>query len=237
MPTARSNASGGEWLHTDLQGGRDEDIPALEDRRMTALAAHAPIMAALVDISSPKGAPWEFLILFATLLLGPVLFKRARRARHHRAAAGRLRDRPTRAQPDRLGQRHAARPRSARAAVSDVRRRRRARPEPAAHPSPLDRRLRTAHVRLPDDARHDRRPRARLGSGGRAAARLAAGLAHAHHLPDRPRGGPFLRSGRRHRGGIDGADRHARADRARGRRRLVGGGRSASKWPCRSPSG
>jgi Kef-type K+ transport system membrane component KefB len=44
---------------------------------MTALAMHAPVMAALVDISSPKGAPWEFLVVFATLLLGPVLFKRA----------------------------------------------------------------------------------------------------------------------------------------------------------------
>ncbi len=44
---------------------------------MTALAMRAPVMAALVDISSPKGAPWEFLIVFATLLLGPVLFKRA----------------------------------------------------------------------------------------------------------------------------------------------------------------
>lgn len=44
---------------------------------MTALSAPAPIVAALVDISSPKGAPWEFLIVFATLLLGPVLFKRA----------------------------------------------------------------------------------------------------------------------------------------------------------------
>jgi Kef-type K+ transport system membrane component KefB len=38
--------------------------------------AHAAI-ATLVDISSPKGAPWEFLVVFATLLLGPVLFKRA----------------------------------------------------------------------------------------------------------------------------------------------------------------
>ncbi len=35
-------------------------------------------MAALVDVSSPKGAPWEFLVLFATLLLGPVILRRAR---------------------------------------------------------------------------------------------------------------------------------------------------------------
>jgi Kef-type K+ transport system membrane component KefB len=35
-------------------------------------------IAAIVDISSPKGAPWEFLILFATLLLGPVVLRRAR---------------------------------------------------------------------------------------------------------------------------------------------------------------
>ena len=34
--------------------------------------------ASLVDISSPKGAPWEFLVLFATLLLGPALVERAR---------------------------------------------------------------------------------------------------------------------------------------------------------------
>lgn len=33
--------------------------------------------AALIEISSPKGAPWEFLIVFAVLLLGPVLFRRA----------------------------------------------------------------------------------------------------------------------------------------------------------------
>ncbi len=32
---------------------------------------------ALVQISSPKGAPWEFLVVFAVLLLGPVLFRRA----------------------------------------------------------------------------------------------------------------------------------------------------------------
>src|SRR5262249_10577245 len=34
-------------------------------------------IASLVDISSPKGAPWEFLVLFATLLLGPILVQRA----------------------------------------------------------------------------------------------------------------------------------------------------------------
>jgi Kef-type K+ transport system membrane component KefB len=38
---------------------------------------HAPL-AALVDISAPKGAPPEFLVVFATLLLGPVLIERAR---------------------------------------------------------------------------------------------------------------------------------------------------------------
>ncbi len=32
---------------------------------------------ALVEISTPKGAPWEFLIVFAVLLLGPILFRRA----------------------------------------------------------------------------------------------------------------------------------------------------------------
>jgi Kef-type K+ transport system membrane component KefB len=34
-------------------------------------------MIALIEISTPKGAPWEFLVVFATLLLGPVLFRRA----------------------------------------------------------------------------------------------------------------------------------------------------------------
>jgi Kef-type K+ transport system membrane component KefB len=33
--------------------------------------------AALIEISSPKGAPYEFLVVFAVLLLGPVLFRRA----------------------------------------------------------------------------------------------------------------------------------------------------------------
>ncbi|HEX4484031.1 MAG TPA: cation:proton antiporter [Solirubrobacteraceae bacterium] len=33
-------------------------------------------MLALIEISSPKGAPWEFLVVFAVLLLGPVLFRR-----------------------------------------------------------------------------------------------------------------------------------------------------------------
>jgi Kef-type K+ transport system membrane component KefB len=32
----------------------------------------------LVDVSSPKGPPWEFLVVFAILLLGPVLLRRAR---------------------------------------------------------------------------------------------------------------------------------------------------------------
>jgi Kef-type K+ transport system membrane component KefB len=41
--------------------------------------AHMPRVAAdIVDISSPKGAPWEFLVLFVTLLLGPVVLRRAR---------------------------------------------------------------------------------------------------------------------------------------------------------------
>ncbi len=35
------------------------------------------MMLALIEISSPKGAPWEFLVVFAVLLLGPVLFRRA----------------------------------------------------------------------------------------------------------------------------------------------------------------
>jgi Kef-type K+ transport system membrane component KefB len=33
--------------------------------------------AALIEISTPKGAPWEFLVVFAVLLIGPVLFRRA----------------------------------------------------------------------------------------------------------------------------------------------------------------
>ncbi|HUA73542.1 MAG TPA: cation:proton antiporter [Solirubrobacteraceae bacterium] len=34
--------------------------------------------AGLIEISAPKGAPYEFLVVFAVLLLGPVLFRRAR---------------------------------------------------------------------------------------------------------------------------------------------------------------
>jgi Kef-type K+ transport system membrane component KefB len=36
------------------------------------------MMFALVELSTPKGAPWEFLVVFAVLLIGPVLFRRAR---------------------------------------------------------------------------------------------------------------------------------------------------------------
>jgi Na+:H+ antiporter len=32
---------------------------------------------ALIELSTPKGAPYEFLVVFAVLLLGPVLFRRA----------------------------------------------------------------------------------------------------------------------------------------------------------------
>jgi Kef-type K+ transport system membrane component KefB len=35
-------------------------------------------LASIVELSSPKGPPWEFLVIFATLLLGPVLVERAR---------------------------------------------------------------------------------------------------------------------------------------------------------------
>jgi Kef-type K+ transport system membrane component KefB len=34
--------------------------------------------AGLIEISAPKGPPYEFLVVFAVLLLGPVLFRRAR---------------------------------------------------------------------------------------------------------------------------------------------------------------
>jgi Kef-type K+ transport system membrane component KefB len=43
---------------------------------MTLAHAHAPAVA-LVQISTPKGAAWEFLVVFAVLLIGPVLFRRA----------------------------------------------------------------------------------------------------------------------------------------------------------------
>jgi NhaP-type Na+/H+ or K+/H+ antiporter len=36
------------------------------------------LQATIVEVSSPKGAPWEFLVIFATLLLGPVVIERAR---------------------------------------------------------------------------------------------------------------------------------------------------------------
>lgn len=35
------------------------------------------MIATVLHISSPKGPPWEFLVVFATLLLGPVIFRRA----------------------------------------------------------------------------------------------------------------------------------------------------------------
>jgi Kef-type K+ transport system membrane component KefB len=35
------------------------------------------MIAALIEISTPKGAPWEFLVVFAVLLIGPTLFRRA----------------------------------------------------------------------------------------------------------------------------------------------------------------
>ncbi len=44
---------------------------------MTAAQLHGAL-AEVVELSSPKGAPWEFLIIFATLLLGPAIVERAR---------------------------------------------------------------------------------------------------------------------------------------------------------------
>jgi hypothetical protein len=44
---------------------------------MTVIQAHGAL-ATVVDLSSPKGPPWEFLVIFATLLLGPVIVERAR---------------------------------------------------------------------------------------------------------------------------------------------------------------
>ena len=35
-------------------------------------------LAEVLELSSPKGAPWEFLVIFATLLLGPAIVERAR---------------------------------------------------------------------------------------------------------------------------------------------------------------
>ncbi len=35
------------------------------------------MITGLIEISTPKGAPYEFLVVFAVLLLGPVLFRRA----------------------------------------------------------------------------------------------------------------------------------------------------------------
>jgi Na+:H+ antiporter len=43
---------------------------------MSPIPPHAA--ATIVEVSSPKGAPWEFLVLFAVLLLGPVVLRRAR---------------------------------------------------------------------------------------------------------------------------------------------------------------
>jgi Kef-type K+ transport system membrane component KefB len=44
---------------------------------MIAAQLHGAL-AEVVELSSPKGAPWEFLIIFATLLLGPAIVERAR---------------------------------------------------------------------------------------------------------------------------------------------------------------
>ena len=44
---------------------------------MSAAQLHGAL-AEVVELSSPKGAPWEFLIIFATLLLGPAIVERAR---------------------------------------------------------------------------------------------------------------------------------------------------------------
>ncbi len=40
-------------------------------------AVHVPL-ASIVELSTPKGAPWEFLVLFVTVLLGPVILSKAR---------------------------------------------------------------------------------------------------------------------------------------------------------------
>jgi Kef-type K+ transport system membrane component KefB len=45
---------------------------------MSAFAQAQASIATLIEISTPKGAEWEFLVVFATLLLGPVLVQRAR---------------------------------------------------------------------------------------------------------------------------------------------------------------
>ena len=66
-----------EWLHTSVSEGQDEQVAGAEDRTVTPL--HLQLAGgALVDLSSPKGAPWEFLVVFGTLLLGPILIERAR---------------------------------------------------------------------------------------------------------------------------------------------------------------
>ena len=71
------------------------------------LALHTAF-ASLVEVSSPEGAPWEFLVIFATLLLGPLIVQRARIPGIIGLLRRRLRDRPARPRPDRLGQQHAA---------------------------------------------------------------------------------------------------------------------------------
>lgn len=44
---------------------------------IAAAHLHLPL-GALIELSLPKGASWEFLVIFATILLGPVLIERAR---------------------------------------------------------------------------------------------------------------------------------------------------------------
>ena len=99
----------------------------------------------------------------------------------------------------------------------DVRRRRGARPRPAqALPQRAAITFGLLDVRVPDAVRHDRGLRARLGGGGRAAARLAARVAHAVLYPLVRNAGLANDPVDRERGGRDRADRHDRAGDPRG---------------------
>ena len=137
----------------------------------------------------------------------------------HRPADRRLPDRPERARAAGRRQHHDPRPGPARPAVPDVRGGRRARPGAAAPVPALGDHLRGAHVQLPDAVRDRRGVRDRVGDGGGAAARLAAGVAHARPLSADPRREARERPDGGEHGRRDGADGHDRARDPRRRRR------------------
>ena len=158
-------------------------------------------------------------MLFLVVILGPPLVERGARPGPDRPAPRRLPDRPQRPRAARRRQHHDPRPRPARPALPDVRRRGRARPRTCCGATGA-RRSPSGCSRSPSRwSSGPRRRRLGLGAGGVAAARLAARVAHARPLSAHPQRGAGERPDHRERGRRDGADRHDRADHPRRHRR------------------